>query len=432
MNAAESAALKKIFGEAGWTETERPEDAQLILINTCAVRETAEERFLGRLAQYAGQKRLRAKTKSPLKIACAGCAAERLGNALIAKGADFVLGTKARRPLTELLERWAGAAKDTDAALNEYGGSFYENHHEPGSHKSFVPIMNGCSNYCSYCIVPYVRGGTISRDPAAITAEIETLTEDGAREITLLGQNVNAYRWEAGTEPPLDFAGLVNLIGETVEGMPLRWVRFLSAHPKDMTSAVIDALAAQPRFCRHIHLPVQHGSDRILTAMNRRYRTCDYLQLVEKLKNALPDVTLTTDILVGFPGESEADIDELLALMNEVRFQTAFMYHYNVREGTAAARLPDRIPDEVKRERLSRVIELQGRHTLERLRPRLGKTVTALVDGVSRRSPDEFLCRTEHDEQAVVPASPAIHKGAFLEITLDSLSGNTFRAHPLN
>jgi tRNA-2-methylthio-N6-dimethylallyladenosine synthase len=293
--------------------------------------------------------------------------------------------------------------------------------------------MNGCSNYCSYCIVPYVRGHTVSRDPAAITAEIASLAEDGVREVTLLGQNVNAYCWETGGgAAPLDFAALITLAGKTVEDTPIRWVRFLSAHPKDMTCAVIDALAAQPRFCRHIHLPVQHGSDRMLTAMNRRYTVRGYLQLVEKLKNALPGLTLTTDILVGFPGESEADIAELLSLMDEVRFQTAFMYHYNVREGTAAARLPGRIPDGVKRERLSRVIELQGRHTLECLRPRLGKTVTALVDGVSRRSPDEFLCRTEHDEQAVVPASSAIHKGAFLEITLDSLSGNTFRARPLN
>ena len=442
MNAAESAALKKIFDRAGWTQTDRPEDARLVLINTCAVRETAEERFLGRLAHFAGQKRARAKTGRPLKIACAGCAAERLGNALLAKGADFVLGTRARQPLTALLERWdddgsvetATTTMEPEAAGldgNIDGDPFYENHHETGSHKSFVPIMNGCSNYCSYCIVPYVRGKTVSRDPAAITAEIRSLAEAGTREMTLLGQNVNAYRWEAGAVSPLDFAGLIRLTGKTVEDTPVRWVRFLSAHPKDMTDAVIEALVEQPRFCRHIHLPVQHGSDRMLSAMNRRYTIGGYLRLVAKLNAALPGLTLTTDILVGFPGETEADITELLSLMDTVRFQTAFMYHYNVREGTAAARLSGRIPDEVKRERLSRVIELQGRHTVERLSARLGQTVLALVDGESRRNTRELLCRTEHDEQAVIPASPGLKKGRFLEITLDALSGNTFRARPV-
>lgn len=445
MNAAESAALKKIFSAYGWEETVRVDAARLVLINTCAVRETAEARFLARLAIYAARKKARAKSGRPLAVAVAGCAAERLGNALKERGADFVLGAKARGPLESLLARWE--TDDGPADKPPFGeAAFYDDYHIPGSHKSFVPIMNGCNNFCSYCIVPYVRGREASRSPSAILAEIDRLAGEGVREITLLGQNVNSYYWTGEGEsegeqdggktgghgarlspcPAVDFAGLISRVAEAVEGGPIRWVRFLSSHPKDMTDAIIGALAGHPCFCRHIHLPVQHGSNRILAAMNRRYTREDYLALTRKLREAMPGVTLSTDILVGFPGETEEDVEAVLSLMDEIRFLYAYMYHYNPREGTAAYGFPGRIPDEVKKARLARVIETQGAHTARCLKERLGRRVTALVEGVSRNDAGELLGRTEHDEQVVVKAAEA-QPGDFIEVSLESLAGNTFK-----
>jgi tRNA-2-methylthio-N6-dimethylallyladenosine synthase len=468
MNAAESAALKQILAAHDWEETAEADKAALVILNTCAVRETAEERFLARLAIYAAQKKSRAKSGKPLAIAVAGCVAERLGGALKERGADFVLGSKARGPLEFMLARWEEDAEhsfrrpppvpavlhgdrndfhDLEMADNFCGFSeqardaFYDDYHVPGSHKSFVPIMNGCNNFCSYCIVPYVRGREVSRNPSDIIAEIGRLAGQGVREITLLGQNVNSYRWKGGEEKgkttgtasdasagnTVDFAALIPRIASAIQDTPIRWVRFLSSHPKDMTDTIIEALAAHPCFCHHIHLPVQHGSNRILAAMNRRYTREDYLALVRKLRAAMPDITLSTDILVGFPGETEADVEAALSLMDETRFLYAYMYHYNPREGTAAYRLPGRIPDDVKKARLAQIIETQAAHTTARLKKRLGRQVTALAEGVSRNNAAELLCRTEHDEQAVVNA-PAVKPGDFIEATLDTLVGNTFKA----
>ncbi|MDR0637657.1 MAG: tRNA (N6-isopentenyl adenosine(37)-C2)-methylthiotransferase MiaB [Spirochaetaceae bacterium] len=437
MNAAESAALKKIFAAHGWEETADADAAHLVFINTCAVRETAEERFLARLSIHAARKKTRAKSARPLAIAVAGCAAERLGGALKERGADFVLGAKARGPLEALLARWE--AEERPADNPPFGDvAFYDDYHVPGSHKSFVPIMNGCNNFCSYCIVPYVRGREVSRSPSAILAEIDRLAGEGVREITLLGQNVNSYHWTGEQDPKeqgaqsnphaiVDFAALIPRIAEAVEDGPIRWVRFLSSHPKDMTDAIIEALAGHPCFCRHVHLPVQHGSNRILAAMNRRYTCEDYLALTRKLREAMPGVTLSTDILIGFPGETEEDVEAVLSLMDETRFLYAYMYHYNPREGTTAYGLPGRIPDEVKKARLARVIETQGTHTVECLKKRLGRRVTALVEGVSRNDAGELLCRTEHDEQVVVKSAEA-QPGDFIEAPLETLAGNTFRA----
>jgi tRNA-2-methylthio-N6-dimethylallyladenosine synthase len=441
MNAAESAALKQILAAHGWQETADADKAVLVILNTCAVRVTAEERFLARLAIYAAQKKSRAKSARPLTIAVAGCVAERLGGSLKERGVDFVLGSMARGPLEYILSGWGEQEADSLCRLPPGHAAFYDDYHIPGSHKSFVPIMNGCNNFCSYCIVPYVRGREISRNPSDIIAEIGRLANQGVREITLLGQNVNSYRWdcrpegEAGTRKGtasrqngvMDFAALIPRIASAIQDSPIRWVRFLSSHPKDMTDAIIEALAAQPCFCRHIHLPVQHGSNRILTAMNRRYTREDYLTLAQKLRAAMPGVTLSTDILVGFPGETEADLEVVLTLMDEVRFLYAYMYHYNPREGTAAYRLPGRIPDDVKKARLARVIETQAAHTTELLKKRLGSRVTVLAKGVSRNNASEFLCRTEHDEQVIVK-SPTVKPGDFIKASLESLVGNTFRA----
>jgi tRNA-2-methylthio-N6-dimethylallyladenosine synthase len=258
--------------------------------------------------------------------------------------------------------------------------------------------------------------------------------EKGVREVTLLGQNVNSYLWE-GENPDdkqcgvkkLGFPGLLELIARSLDQTGVRWVRFLSSHPRDFSQKAIEVLAGNTCFCRHIHLCVQHGSNRVLEAMNRRYTREQYLELVRLLREAMPGLSLSTDILVGFPGETEEDFEEVLSLMEEVKFLYAYMYHFNPRQGTAAFDLPGRIDENVKRERLSRVIALQKRHTAELLKNRLGAKVTVLIEGISRKNADELIGRTERDEMVVVPGS-VVQLGSFCDVTLSSLRGNTFRS----
>ncbi|WP_304225147.1 tRNA (N6-isopentenyl adenosine(37)-C2)-methylthiotransferase MiaB [Gracilinema caldarium] len=422
MNIAESAALQMILKERGWQEASSADTADLILLNTCSVRATAEKRVMGRLAQYQAAKRQR-----PFTLIVAGCMAERLGDKLKEKipAVDYVMGTSSRSTFPLILDA-VEEGKPLVLTDEKPAFAFSSSHLEEGQFRSFVPIMHGCNNFCSYCIVPYVRGREISRDPQSIVDEIRLLADRGVREITLLGQNVNSYQWKDGNRS-LDFPGLLELVAETVEQSPIRWVRFLSSHPKDLSSRAIQVMAQHRVFARHLHLCVQHGSDRILEAMNRRYTKSRYLELVAEIREAMPDISLSTDILIGFPGETEEDVQDTLSLMEEVRFLYSYMYHYNPREGTAAYKLPNRIPEPIKKERLSRVIELQKQHTKEQLKSRLGQKTRILLEGISRKNADELLGRTERDEMVVVPGSPA-YIGTFVEVTLSALRGNTFHA----
>jgi tRNA-2-methylthio-N6-dimethylallyladenosine synthase len=319
--------------------------------------------------------------------------------------------------------------------------SFAASHLEEGRFRSFVPIMHGCNNFCSYCIVPHVRGREVSRSPSSILDEIRLLASRGVKEITLLGQNVNSYCWEPdapGTPKnsgaflarSVDFPGLLNLVSGELEKISgtIGWVRFLSSHPKDLAPQAVRVMASSPLFCRHLHLCVQHGSNRILAAMNRRYTREAYLELVSRLREAMPALTLSTDILVGFPGETEEDLEETLDLMEKVRFLYAYMYHYNPREGTAAYSLEGRISGEVKRKRLARVIALQKKHTVSLLESRIGSTETVLVEGISRKNADELVGRTERDEMVVLPGSASLI-GSFAVVKLSSLRGNTLRGN---
>jgi tRNA-2-methylthio-N6-dimethylallyladenosine synthase len=435
MNLAESAALKLAARERNWEEAPSPEEADLVLLNTCSVRQTAEQRVYGRLAFYGARKR-KSSPERPFTLVVAGCMAERRGETLKEDfpGLDYVMGTYARSlfPLIlEAVEKY-GPGKQAPPALEELSGeekpvfSFSPLHLEGVPLRSFIPIMHGCNNYCSYCIVPYVRGREVSRHPAAILEEIRLVGERGVREITLLGQNVNSYYWEGGG---IDFPKLLELIALRLEkiGGPIRWVRFLSSHPKDLSDQAIRVMADHPIFCRHLHLCVQHGSNPILMAMNRRYTREAYLDLTVRLRRAMPELSLSTDLLIGFPGETEKDLEATLSLMGEVKFLYAYMYHYNPREGTAAFALPGRISEELKRERLSRVIELQKKHTGELLKSRLGARTRVLIEGISRKNADELISRTERDEMVVVKGPPALI-GAFGELTLARLRGNTFRS----
>jgi tRNA-2-methylthio-N6-dimethylallyladenosine synthase len=287
--------------------------------------------------------------------------------------------------------------------------------------------MHGCNNFCSYCIVPYVRGAEVSRSPQAIAEEIRLVGERGVREITLLGQNVNSYNWENGN---VNFARLLKLAASGAQKSGIKWIRFLSANPANFSSETIDVLAENRIFCRHIHLPVQHGSNSVLEAMNRGYTRERFLELVGEIRAKMPGLTLSTDILVGFPGETEEDVRQTLDLMEEVRFLYSYMYHFNPREGTKAFDLPGRIDEEVKKERLSRVIDLQLKQTGTLLKERLGSEELVLVEGISRKNADELITRTEKDEMVVVPGQSSMI-GSFGKLTLSSLKGNTFRSKEL-
>ncbi|MDR2445947.1 MAG: tRNA (N6-isopentenyl adenosine(37)-C2)-methylthiotransferase MiaB [Treponema sp.] len=431
MNTAESAALAMALKERGWEVADTAEAAELVLINTCSVRATAEQRVFGRLALYAAEKK---KRPAGFTLVVAGCMASRLGETLKEKApaVDYVMGTDARSIFPLILEAVEkGAASGASVACSEKPAfSFSAFHAEAGCVRSFVPIMRGCDNFCAYCIVPYVRGREISRDPASILAEIRLLAERGVREITLLGQNVNSYLWEDDVKrQKIDFPALLEMVADEMEKTDgkIRWARFLSSHPKDLSSKAIQVMAGRRVYCRHLHLCVQHGSNATLAAMNRTYTRERYLELVAELREAMPGISLSTDLLIGFPGETEENVEETLALMEQVKFLYSYMYHYNPREGTAAYALPDRIPDTIKQKRLAKVIALQKQHTVELLAARIGAEATVLIEGVSRKSKAELICRTERDEMVVAPGDSALI-GEFAEVTLSLLRGNTFRA----
>jgi len=304
--------------------------------------------------------------------------------------------------------------------------------------------MHGCNNFCTYCIVPYVRGREISRNPMDILREIDKLEDLGVREITLLGQNVNSYSWEKdGTF--LDFPGLLKMIGmhlrkkqESKDTMgrydvPFKqsergigWIRFLTSHPKDFSKELIAVMAEDPFFCHHLHLPLQSGSNTILSAMNRKYTREYYLSVIDIAKKAIPDLTFSTDIMVGFPGETEEDLEQTLSLMQSVHFSYAFMYHFNEREGTFAAGLPNKVPEKVKKARLAQVIALQKEITASLMRERIGQVDEVLIENRSKQSLKELLARTSRDEMVVFPGSPT-RIGQFAQVRFISVAGNTLR-----
>jgi len=423
MNSAESAALELALREKGWIKACTGEAADLVLLNTCSVRQTAEARLMGRLDQYAAYKK-----KRPFTLIVAGCMASRLGDSLKIDypAVDYVMGTASRSIFPAILDALESGRPYTDSGETA-AFSFSSSHLEEGCFRSFVPIMHGCDNFCSYCIVPYVRGREVSRSPKSIAEEIALLAERGVREITLLGQNVNSYSYQEQNGTITTFPDLLRIIAALVKNSPIEWVRFLSANPKDLSGETIAVMAENTCFCSHLHLPVQHGSNSILAAMNRKYTREHFLALTKELRGAIPGISLSTDILVGFPGETEKDVEEALDLMEQVRFLYAYMYHYNPREGTAAYALPNRIPEKVKLERLSRVIELQMKHTAEALKKRIGSRERVLVEGISRKNADELLSRTERDEKAVLPGTGSLI-GTFVEVELQSLRGHTFRS----
>ncbi len=428
MNYAESASAVQLLSSRGWSEAASADTADLVLINTCSVRITAETRIAGRLAYFAALKK-----KRRFFLVLTGCMAERLHDEVKTRFpcVDAVVGMFEKHLFSDIFlaaeEGLPYVPTDETPAKGTY--FFAPSSYAEGAFQSFVPIMNGCNKFCSYCIVPYVRGKEVSRSPKEILSEIDFLSEQGVREITLLGQSVNSYSWQEDGRN-IDFPALLEMVADRAEERgAIKWIRFLSSHPRDFSDSLISIIASRPSICTMIHLPVQHGSSRILKAMNRGYTRESYIDLAEKIRSSIPDAALSTDILVGFPGETEDDLAEALSLMERVRFESAYMYHFNPREGTKAFSMPNQVPENVRKERLARVIELQMRISAEEMQKRVGKDVEVLVESPSRNNPDELFGHTERGEMVVF--EDHLDKnlaGSFVNAKLLSLSGRTFRA----
>ena len=609
MNIAESASIEQILISRGWKKALSAQLCDMVIINTCSVRATAETRIFGRLGFYAGLKKVRnaapdAKTRSmeeaaayvekngpvPLTVVVMGCMAERLLKSLQKDFpvVDYVVGTYAKNKFGDIISA-VEEGKSPVPIEEDPVYTFAPVSYEEGAFSTFVPIMHGCNNFCTYCIVPYVRGREVSRPVDEILSELDVLSSRGVKEITLLGQNVNSYRGAfskggassadgvdvgksggasadgvdvgatadapangapvsttnaayenrvqvsatasgtananrapvnipnvayannatgnasangtpvsatangtpvsatANSTPvgatasgtananeapvgstnaayenrapvnipnvayannatgdatanstPITFPQLLQTICAHIEktASPIRWIRFESSNPKDFSDELIETIAQtakraeenpeSPTICRGLHIAVQHGSSRILKLMNRRYTREAYLELVKKIREKIPGIQLSTDIMLGFPGESEEDFEEAYSLMKEVRYESAFMYYFNPREGTPAAKMDGQIDLETKKERLQKIIDLQLKITTDVMQERVGKTITVLADIISRDDKTELLGKTEQNERVAFKGKPSLI-GHFVKVHLDSLNGNTFR-----
>lgn len=389
MNEHDSETIAGMLSEMGFSQAPERDGADVVVINTCSVRENADKRFFGTLGQLKHIK----KDNPDFTICVCGCMMQQqhIIDSIKSKypWVDVIFGTHNIHEFPRLLETVL-SEKEKIIDVWENGGDIIEG--LPAKrlyrHKAFVNIMYGCNNFCTYCIVPYTRGRERSRKACDILEEVRRLTEDGVREVTLLGQNVNSYMGEDGT----DFSDLIYRLNEA-EG--LERIRFMTSHPKDLSDKLIQAYRDCEKLCDYIHLPVQSGSSRILKKMNRKYTKDDYLRLVEKLKAAVPHIAISTDIITGFPGETEEDFEETLDLVRRVEYDSAFTFLYSIRKGTPAAEYEDQIPEEIKHERFNRLVELVNEISARKNAAYVGKTVKVLVDGPSKNNSAALGGRTE-------------------------------------
>lgn len=388
MNISDAERMEGQLATLGYERTEDMARADLILLNTCCVRETAEDKVYGKIGEIKHIKR----ANPALIFGITGCMAQKEGEALIRRAPhiDFVLGTNKVHELKATVRRLESASRGpvVDVLLGDAPLPENVPIERTGRLSAWVPIMYGCNNFCTYCIVPYVRGREHSRRPEDVVREVEEAAAQGFKEITLLGQNVNSY----GKDHKLaSFAELLLMV-DAVKGVER--VRYMTSHPKDLSDAVIDAVRQGRHICPHFHLPVQHGSDRILRAMNRVYRKDAYRSLVERIRAAVPDASLTTDLIVGFPGETEEDFGELLDFLREIRYDAAYTFLYSKRSGTPAATMEAQVEDSVKKERLHRLMEVQNEISLEKNAALKGTVQEVLAEGPSRTDEDVWTGRT--------------------------------------
>jgi len=418
MNQYDSELVAGILNREGYQPAKSLEESDLILVNTCSVRQHAENRVFGRLDAL----RLLKKQRPELIIGVLGCMAMRWQDTLLHQKpfVSFVLGPDNYRSLPEILERLSNGSSNSQLKLTEF------DHHEVYSEmypsrtsgvSAWVAIMRGCNNFCAYCIVPYVRGRERSRAAEEVLHEVQRLVQDHFVEVTLLGQNVNSYY-----DGRHDFADLIRLVAE-VPG--IQRVRFATSHPKDLSPRLIDVMAGHEKICNHLHLPVQSGSDQILRAMNRNYTRSQYLRLIEALREKIPTVGLYTDIIVGFPGETEHDFQQTIELVQQVRFDGIFVFKYSPREGTAAYRLAETVSEAEKVRRLQHLNALQDAITLEMNQKLIGTTVQILVEGPSRKlRRHQYMGRTETNKIVVFQGDRSL-VGKLIDVKIVQVEGRT-------
>ena len=393
MNFADSEVVASILSK-DCQLCQTAQEADIILLNTCSIRENAEQRVLKRLEELRA---LRKKGKAP-KIGLIGCMASRYQDQWVESHlVDFIAGPDSYRFLPEMLADAEAPQIRTGLSTTETYRGIDPVRYQTNGISAFVSIMRGCNNFCTYCVVPYTRGRERSRHPEDILREIRTLSENGYKEVTLLGQNVNSYLWEKGY-------GFPQLMADVAGTAPQMRIRFTTSHPKDLSDKLLEVMAAFPNICKNIHLPAQSGSTEVLKRMNRKYTRESYLERVESLRRILPEATLSTDLISGFCGETQQDHEATLSLMREARFDYAFMFKYSERSGTYAARhLKDDVPDNVKTERLEEVIALQRTLSHESHRRDIGKTFEVLVEGPSKRSEEHHFGRNSQNKVIVFP-----------------------------
>ncbi len=418
MNVADSETILGVLGGLGYGRTDNPAAADLILINTCAVREKAEERVFGRAGTLAGL-----KARNPrLLLGITGCMAEHLKGQILERApqVDLVVGPDGYRRLGEQLARARGGAPAIDTALDR--AETYEGldpvRADDGGVIGRITIQRGCDKFCTFCVVPYTRGRERGVAPREILRQARALAAAGYREVQLLGQTVNSYRYEEVT-----FAQLLRAVA-AVDG--IERVRFTSPYPLDFTADVISVLAESPKLCKHVHLPLQSGSDAVLSRMRRGYTYAEFRELAGKLRAGVPGLSITTDLLIGFCDESDDEFEATLAAQRELRFDGAFTFAYSERSGTYAARkMPDTVPEAVKQRRLSEVIALQRQITGEQNAAAVGRRERVLIESVSRRSPDEYLGRTDAFRSVIVPRAPGVFPGALLDVVIEQANPAT-------
>ena len=413
-NEADSEKLAGMSIDMGYTVTKDPQEADLILVNTCAIREHAEKKALSIIGQY---KHIKAKRPETM-IAVCGCMVVQDHRAEEIKFrypyVDFIFGTSSLHRFPKLLfDKTTRGKRLYCPQESEFCVAEGLRIERESDYRAWVSIMYGCNNFCSYCIVPYVRGRERSREMKEIVAEVRDLAARGYKDITLLGQNVNSYAKDS--EFDYDFADLMAELSK-IEGDFL--LRFMTSHPKDASKKLIDTMAQNPKIARHFHLPMQSGSDEILSKMTRRYDTAKYLETVDYLRETIPDITITTDIIVGFPGETEEDFEETLNMLGRVKFDMIYSFIYSPRKGTPAAEMECQVPDSVKSERFNRLLAVQNEIALELNQKEVGKTLRVLCDGISKNNDKVYSGRTEGNKIVFFDGEPC-DTGKYLDIKIE-------------
>jgi tRNA-2-methylthio-N6-dimethylallyladenosine synthase len=412
MNFADSEIVASLMLDMGFETTAQYKEADVIFINTCSIRDNAEQRVRNRLREFSAAK----KKRPGMTIGVLGCMAERLKSKFLEeeKLVDIVIGPDSYRDLPNLLSQADEGMRAVNVLLSreETYADISPVRLNSNGISAFVSIMRGCDNMCSFCVVPFTRGRERSRDPESIVREAKELFEEGYREVTLLGQNVDSYKWE----DRLNFAGLLELVAQID---PLLRVRFSTSHPKDITNEVLHTINKYDNICNHIHLPVQSGNSRVLELMNRTYTREWYLERIDTIRRLIPECSISTDVIIGFCTETEEEHQDTLSLMNYVKFDFAYMYTYSERPGTLAAkRFEDDIPEEVKTRRFNEILKMQQACSLHRLELHIGKTHRVLIDGFSKKSDQDFSGKTEHNITVVFPTNENNKRGDYVNVTI--------------